>query len=132
MTTSPGCAQGPDGCLLDASKITWYNDPDDSEPLPTTSRTMHASPVTKIAGSRRSGRSLQPSARIRDPENAATPLLLKCKPDNDAGTRRAKHPAVLISSDDNASENLHCEGDAGGATTEATTHQEKVKILKLT
>jgi hypothetical protein len=26
-------ALGPDGQLLDASKITWYNDPDDSHPI---------------------------------------------------------------------------------------------------
>jgi len=26
-------ALGPDGQLLDASKIVWYNDPDDSHPI---------------------------------------------------------------------------------------------------
>jgi hypothetical protein len=31
-------ALGPDGQLLDASKITWYNDPDDSHPIQPTSR----------------------------------------------------------------------------------------------
>ena len=31
-------ALGPDGQLLDASKITWYNDPDDSHPIQSTSK----------------------------------------------------------------------------------------------
>jgi hypothetical protein len=32
-------ARGPDGQLLDASKIEWYNDPDDPHPIQaTTSR----------------------------------------------------------------------------------------------
>jgi hypothetical protein len=31
-------ALGPDGQLLDASKIVWYNDPDDPQPIQSTSR----------------------------------------------------------------------------------------------
>jgi hypothetical protein len=31
-------ALGPDGQLLDASKIAWYNDPDDPHPIPSTSK----------------------------------------------------------------------------------------------
>ena len=31
-------ALGPDGQLLDASKITWYNDPDDSHPIQSASK----------------------------------------------------------------------------------------------
>lgn len=31
-------ALGPDGQLLDASKIAWYNDPDDSHPIQPTPR----------------------------------------------------------------------------------------------
>jgi hypothetical protein len=31
-------AIGPDGQLLDASKIAWYNDPDDAQPIQSTSR----------------------------------------------------------------------------------------------
>jgi hypothetical protein len=32
-------ALGPDGQLLDASKIIWYNDPDDSNPIQPTPST---------------------------------------------------------------------------------------------
>jgi hypothetical protein len=28
------CALGPDGQLLDMSKIEWYNDTDDANPIP--------------------------------------------------------------------------------------------------
>jgi hypothetical protein len=31
------CALGPDGNLLDASEIPWYNDPDDPHPIPPLS-----------------------------------------------------------------------------------------------
>ncbi|KAK6981295.1 hypothetical protein R3P38DRAFT_3376237 [Favolaschia claudopus] len=34
MTSTDQCAVGPDGQLLDASKIVFYNDPDDANPLP--------------------------------------------------------------------------------------------------
>jgi hypothetical protein len=30
------CALGPDGKLLDASKIAWYGDPDDPQPIQPT------------------------------------------------------------------------------------------------
>jgi hypothetical protein len=39
MATSDQCAVGADGNLLDASAITFYNDPDDDTPLPTSSAT---------------------------------------------------------------------------------------------
>lgn len=35
MTDQP--ALGPDGRLLDASKIVWFNDPDDPHPIQPTS-----------------------------------------------------------------------------------------------
>lgn len=38
-TESDQPALGPDGKLLDASKITWYNDPDDSRPIQPTTTT---------------------------------------------------------------------------------------------
>ncbi|KAM6493884.1 hypothetical protein JOM56_010245 [Amanita muscaria] len=34
LTMADQCALGPDGTLLDASKILFYNDPDDETPLP--------------------------------------------------------------------------------------------------
>lgn len=33
---SETCALGPDGQLLDASEITWFNDPDDAQPIQPT------------------------------------------------------------------------------------------------
>jgi len=35
-------AVGPDGQLLNASKIKWYNDPDDVHPIQPTSKTQHS------------------------------------------------------------------------------------------
>ena len=72
MATSDQCALGPDRKLLDATKIIWVNDPDDSiliEPiqqadvegiLPSNSSTIHPyfcggpPPATMVAGSHRS------------------------------------------------------------------------------
>jgi hypothetical protein len=34
-------ALGPDGQLLDASKIEWFNDPDDTHPIQPTSDVRH-------------------------------------------------------------------------------------------
>jgi len=37
MTLADQPTIGPDGQLLDASKIEWYNDPDDAHPIQLTS-----------------------------------------------------------------------------------------------
>ena len=58
------CAVGPDGSLLDADKIVWYNDADSSEPIATTNP-----PTTAEAVSRCSGRAIQPSNKLVDPDN---------------------------------------------------------------
>ncbi|KAG1773678.1 hypothetical protein EV702DRAFT_1201002 [Suillus placidus] len=74
--------------MPDASDITFFNDPDDDVPLPKShlppaidinASTRDATPfysrldiptATVAAGSRRSGRHLKPSARMRDADNA--------------------------------------------------------------
>ncbi|OAX33559.1 hypothetical protein K503DRAFT_700221, partial [Rhizopogon vinicolor AM-OR11-026] len=76
------CAIGSDGHLKDASKIKWFNDPDDKEPLssPTQKKsqqlhpffTSTASPTTVIAGAQCSSRASRPSTRIIDPDNVAS------------------------------------------------------------
>ncbi|KAG1793470.1 uncharacterized protein HD556DRAFT_1308608 [Suillus plorans] len=90
---SDSCALNTDGTLKDASKITFYNDPDDDVPLPPVPsndpddnvpstepkknafsvllKTGHT-PATVTAGSRRSGCPSKPSARIRDADNVAS------------------------------------------------------------
>ncbi|KAJ7289883.1 hypothetical protein C8J57DRAFT_1016758, partial [Mycena rebaudengoi] len=82
-----GCAQDADGSLLDASKITWYNDADDDHPVagPSSGKAPSTTPLApiftglaplcKVAGARRSSprhssRTFRPSARAADPDNA--------------------------------------------------------------
>lgn len=83
-----GCAVGPDGKLLDAKDIKWYEDADSSEPINHTttpsvsvttansSNTIHPffrgdpAPAVVATGSRRSGRAIRPSNRIIDPDNS--------------------------------------------------------------
>ena len=82
-----GCAVRSDGTLKDASEIEWHFDEDDDLPIAPTGATssvthiptdvpMHpffsGQPLKSaiIAGSRRSRRTLRPSARILDPDNA--------------------------------------------------------------
>jgi hypothetical protein len=87
---SDNCAVGPDGKLLDASQIVWFNDPDDDEPMaPATtssmaqrqhqvSMTMLDSFVTKAPpAARRSTRAPRPSTKAIDPDNI---MALKRKP----------------------------------------------------
>ncbi|KAF8495508.1 hypothetical protein F5888DRAFT_1615702 [Russula emetica] len=48
-------ALGPDGQLLDASKITWYNDPNDPHPIQSTSKVQVGQcsrPIRATAGAR--------------------------------------------------------------------------------
>jgi hypothetical protein len=85
---SDQCAVAPDGSLKDAADIQWYNDPDDSAPIPSASRLSTASasssaqslakflsshpPAKKVSGERHSSRVRKPSKRTTDPDNAET------------------------------------------------------------
>jgi hypothetical protein len=83
------CAIGPDGKLLDAKDIQWYEDVDSLEPInqaatpssmttASSSATIHPifrggpAPAVVVVGARRSGRAVCPSNRITDPDNAET------------------------------------------------------------
>ena len=78
----PGCAVGPDGNLLNAEDIQWYEDVDSSEPInlattlsssvttANTSTTIHPF-FHGVATACRSGCVTRPSNRITDPDNAA-------------------------------------------------------------
>ena len=92
------CAVGPDGKLLDAKDIEWYEDADSSEPInqattpsvttANSSAAIHPffhggpAPAVVVAGARRSGRVTRPSNRITDPDNAealSSATTHKCK-----------------------------------------------------
>ncbi|KAK7025717.1 HAT family dimerization domain-containing protein [Favolaschia claudopus] len=72
MASTDQCAIGADGQLLDASKITFYNDPDDPNPLPAVklNSTATGGQATQITQFFRKA-----SSRLTDPNNAE----LKCK-----------------------------------------------------
>ena len=92
------CAVGPDGKLLDAKDIEWYEDADSSEPInqattpsvttASSSAAIHPffrggpAPAVVVAGARRSGHATRPSNRITDPDNAealSSTTTHKCK-----------------------------------------------------
>lgn len=77
------------GTCKDASEIEWFHDPDDDMPisphpessskaLPPGPRTLDSfigshRPATVVAGSRRSGRPIKPSAKVREAASSAIP-----------------------------------------------------------
>jgi len=79
---SNSCAVGPDGELLDASKIVWFHDADDDRPMAPATTSLMAQPqpglsattldlfVTKAPPARRSTRAARPSTKAIDPDNA--------------------------------------------------------------
>ncbi|KAH9019436.1 hypothetical protein EDB85DRAFT_1896672 [Lactarius pseudohatsudake] len=93
MATSDQCAVAADGSLLNASAIPFYNDPDDDNPLPTSSTTSNSAtprqggppakppaPSKITAGSRHSGRIPRPSSHLTDPNNLeALGFVVTCK-----------------------------------------------------
>ncbi|KAN0113659.1 hypothetical protein V8E52_007458, partial [Russula decolorans] len=103
-----GCAVGPDGKLLDAKDIVWFEDADSSEPInhtttpsstttASTSTTNHA-PAPVVAGAHHSGRTIHPSIRVTDPDNAGAHKLKgpNTNPDNAEASSSAtmhKHKA---------------------------------------
>ncbi|KAG1895696.1 uncharacterized protein F5891DRAFT_1193860 [Suillus fuscotomentosus] len=78
------CALNTDGSLKDASDIIFYNDPNDSVPLPQVPSSTQPTakdafsvllqaghtPALVTAGSRHSTRTSKPSAHVRDADNA--------------------------------------------------------------
>lgn len=65
------CALRPDGQLKDAKDIKWYNDPDDDSPmLPSPPPATSNGKITAFV-SRRSGRAIKPTEKIRDAVNSA-------------------------------------------------------------
>ncbi|KAF7372131.1 hypothetical protein MVEN_00072000 [Mycena venus] len=84
MSVGVQCAVGPDGQLLPASEIIFYNDPDDDHPLPPvkTSSTK-ATNITEFFQRRSSSRISRPSARVSDPNNAESALKRKAPWDLD-------------------------------------------------
>lgn len=104
--TMSGCAVGSDGQLLDASKIQFFNDVDDDNPIsgpsnpaptslpihPLFSRTV---PTRLVAGSRRTTRVSRPSAKVRDADNAA-PSIRKRKASQDCNTRPKVRQATIL------------------------------------
>ncbi|KAJ7729562.1 hypothetical protein B0H16DRAFT_1893824 [Mycena metata] len=87
---SDQCALGPDGKLLDAKDIVFFNDPDDLHPLPKNPKpVLVPTSIKKFFGSadgpRRSSRVSVPSARTTDPNNAES---LKRKADTTLTSHR--------------------------------------------
>src|ERR1700761_318521 len=95
-----GCAQNADGSLRDASDIHFYHDVDDEQPISgpgssASGKPLHPlfsgsiKPLGKIAGSRRSARTIRPSARVCDPDNAEASVSIS--------KRKAAVPAMQSS-----------------------------------
>ena len=98
-----GCAVRSDGSLKDASEISWHYDVDDDLPIAPVGSTSstpisppnihpfftsHPAPAKMVAGSRRSARTLRPSARILDPNNTMN------KPAPSSSTSYPSFPSV--------------------------------------
>ena len=115
------CAVGPDGSLLDADKIVWYNDADSSEPIATTNP-----PTTVEAVSRRSGRAIRPSNKLVDPDNVEVatwkPRHKRKASHTVAADRRINRKVTIGSSDgSDGSEESDCDLEVADhpATSEA-------------
>jgi hypothetical protein len=80
------CAVGPDGQLLDASQIQFFNDGDDDTPLPSSRLTVSsASDASTVLP--RGPRTRIPAAKITDVNNIAVPTT--------TGQRKAKLQALV-------------------------------------
>ncbi|KAF5370479.1 hypothetical protein D9615_009743 [Tricholomella constricta] len=130
-TSAEQCALAADGSLLDASDIVFYNDPDDEVPLPPTLNFSPAPPVhpffnggeapaVSVASSRRSGRALRPSIRLRDPDNNEPPArgtsALKRAASNSVSSPSTRRK--VTDSDDSSDEFQDVENGTGGDTEE--------------
>ena len=138
-SSSDQCAVAEDGSLLDASKIVFYNDVDDDNPLPhspqsiTTSDNVHPffqggkAPRSVVAGSRRSGRVTRPSVHITDPNNLETTSRKRSATMTTSiegsvrAARRAKHSLGVDEAEDSSEVGFDTENDAEEGMADATT-----------
>jgi hypothetical protein len=127
-----GCAVGPDGNLLDASQIIWFNDGDDVTPISGPSllkasplpRPASRSPSPIIAGSRRPRRVVRPSAKARDPDNLESCTILAKR------KRSTKQPArceVVSGNSDSDKENTDPDDLVQSARSEYVCSTEDAK-----
>lgn len=128
-SNSDQCALAEDGSLLDASKIVFFNDPDDDKPLPCSvpgSPSIHAffhagKVASFVAGSRRSGRVTRPSARVMDPDNVEVSVSRKrsatLTTSTEASVRAARRAKLACSVDENATGSEDEENDVEVNTT---------------
>ena len=156
-------ALSANGALKDASEIQWFHDVDDDVPLPSTQPSQpesphskrilshgtldsfvshkgtHVVPATVTATSRRSGRALKPSAKVREANHTATPASAPIKPSIPASTltepsipaKRSsvavpapvrKHSRSTVADEDSDGSGFNC-GD-GTADLEAAMDEE--------
>lgn len=133
-----GCAQSADGSLLDADQIKWYHDADDTTPmsphLAATSSSTNSlddyftsrAPTLKVAGAHRSTRTVRPSKKVNDPDNAVGIDGSLLRPV--AGQKRkategnpARRVARKVVSDSDANDT----GDAASITDSGDTDQDR-------
>jgi hypothetical protein len=127
-----GCAVGPDGTLLNASQIIWFDDSDDVVPILGPSllkpsplpRPASRSPSPIIAGSRHPHRVLRPSAKARDPDNLEScSILAKRKP----STKQPVQHKVADSNGDSDKENTDPDDLVQTARSEYTCSKDVAK-----
>ena len=154
-----GCAQDADGNLLSPSKIKWFEDADSVAPISesspaassslkpmTLSRSLASANVLTAAGNvgaRRSGRTIHPSTRLTDPDNAESraffaPSGAKRKASTAGGAHTFRRKVAEGSdSDDDVVEapatsggDTQDERDARDTTEKATSDEEDVEVLE--
>src|ERR1700722_11939833 len=112
--SSRGCAQGPNGELLDASQIEWYHDPDDHLPMAPSSATESRAqdPIANVAteGTEMTvmQSSCQPSAATLNKFFSNVPPAEKT-----AGSRRSGHalrPSAKVADPNNVA--LKCKSSS--------------------
>jgi hypothetical protein len=108
MSSSDQCAVGPDGNLLPASGIVWYNDPADVTPLPPAPSSPKGTQIDDFFPRRTSTRVPRPSARAADPNNTEA---VKRKASRDLNDRCSKARARTSSESTESTPELDDDGD---------------------
>jgi hypothetical protein len=118
--SDPACALRPDGSLKDATEIEFFNDVDDDVPMAavstaSASRPLMSSfsqgkldafvsrvaPATVVAGSRRSGRALKPTEKVREAAAQSIPTKRTAPSDvSSAPVRRRVSAADVTDTED--------------------------------
>ncbi|KIJ91873.1 hypothetical protein K443DRAFT_57786, partial [Laccaria amethystina LaAM-08-1] len=129
---SDQCARGPNGKLLDASQIQWFNDPDDIHPIPVSnsapSKESHQQPVHARDGTRLAA-AITSELTTDDYRNSISPAVQSISHPRKTATKRKRALEESVSDVEDGDFSASSSDDDSNTDVEMVTNNEIADML---